>query len=466
MIKKWSFYFDLDTENQSVPLYQQIANKIKEMIHSGILKKGNVLPSSRELAEELGISRKTVVNAMEQLVYKGILVNKERVGFFVAERKGHTQENAQPTPEKTDISETNMLVVDDGFPDSQLLPFKEFTRAYRQLFNRAAQWKMLGYMCPMGHVRFRQRVSTILSHGRGLQFSANEICITRGSQMALYLVAHSLLQPGETIVVENPGYERAKEAFRHGGLNVIPVDTDKDGIDTDQLETVCNTHNIKAVYLTPRHHYPTTVSLSPSRRKKIVKLVEQHDFYVIEDDFGADFHYVGKQLAPLSCMIPKKNRIYVGTFSKIFAPALRVGYIAAREEVIQRVAQLRNLIDIQGDNIIEKTLFDLLEEGVLLRHVRKTSKIYKEKLMYISERIKFLLGKKAEYRKPTGGLAIWLCLNTGKSGDEIERQLRQKSVSIEVLNTGKDTVGMRIGFASLSFQEIDTLIGAISQLEL
>ncbi|MCF0160627.1 MAG: PLP-dependent aminotransferase family protein [Bacteroidaceae bacterium] len=463
MLRPWSINIQLDAEDKSVPLYMQVANTLQTLIQAGTLRMGEALPSSRELAEQLGVSRKTVVTAYDQLSYTGWLINKPRVGVFVAERKEVTEKSkstaTQPLPEK---KKGKIIAVDDGIPDTTNVPFVELSRAYRQLFNRAARWQMLGYTHPYGHEHFREAVAQMLNQDRNLAVTSQNICITRGSQMALYLIAHALLKPGDTILIENPGYERAYHTFQRAGLRVLPVDVDAHGINVDQVEQIMQHTHINAIYVTPRHQYPTTVTLSSQRRQQLVKLVRQHPFYVIEDDYGAEFHFYGLKLPPLYRLLPPESAVYIGSFSKILAPAIRIGMMAASEEVIKKVGDLRNLIDIQGDNIMEQAVLDLIEQGAIRRHIKRATKQYHEKKEYLNNRLRGLADR-LDYHNPNGGLAIWVLF---KDSDisllSLEKKLLKHNIDAPLFTMPSGAVGMRIGYASLSSAEIDRLVNVLN----
>ena len=457
---------ELNNDNQGIAIYQQVADAILNKVKAGILKPGMMLPSTRKLAEQLQISRKTVVSAMDILQIKGIIVSKDRAGLFIAPeptRKEDTSYHERKT-EKPSTTPTPRISVNDGFPDTQLLPFREFSRSYRKLFNRAAQWHKLGYSDSMGYLKLRECIADILRQSRELPVETNELCIVRGAQMALFLVANAVLEKGDHIAMESPGYPRAYETFEKAGLQVHPIPVDEEGINVDQLEAICRQGLLKAVYLTPRHQYPTTVKFSMKRRKQLCKLTEEYGLLIIEDDFGAEFQFTGKHLLPLSCLLPKGQFIYIGTFSKIFAPAVRAGYMTSSPEIIHKIVDYRSLIDIQGDMITERALCELYEFGDMQRHIRKTSRIYRNRLEHITLEIKKHLGQQVHYRKPHGGLAIWLALHQPTKKEILQKEFSDKGIHIPIFSLSDGTIGLRIGYASMSNEQISELISCIAQV--
>lgn len=479
-------------DNKDLPIYQKVQNLILEEILSGTLKPGALIPSSRELAEQLGVSRKTTVRAIENLILKGYLESKDRVGTFVRKRSSAVTTSSQTTKNQNQTNQNPKtknqkptLVINDGFPDTMLVPFREFSRAHRQIFNRMAQWKMLGYNDAMGYERLRGMVADVLGRLAGLTVETDEISMVRGSQMALFLVANAVLSPGDHIAMEAPGYGNAYKAFQSARLNIHEIPVDDKGIDVDSLESLCQQTEIHAVYVTPRYQYPTTVTLSKTRRQKLRDLSIRYRFLVIEDDFGVAYNFSNRHIPTMSEMLPKSHYIYIGTFSKIFAPGIRLGYVASSRDIISQIASYRKLIDMQGDIITERAICELLDGGHLQKHLRHSIKIYKERLHEASAAIKKCLADNVNYKQPRGGLALWLTLNpsetletsetyppltgelerspTGKLEDSFRKFLNAHGIDAPVFTLANGKVGIRIGYASLPQQSLIQLLEKIQQ---
>lgn len=458
----------LEADNQNVPLYLKVQEAILSDIRSGILKPGMLVPSSRLLAEKLGVSRKTTVKAIENLIMKGYLESKDRVGTYVRKRTSTvcpTSAVSAKRDARKDSSSTYSLTVNDGFPDTMLLPFREFSRAHRQIFNRMAQWKMLGYNDAVGYARLRSVVADVLGNLADLSIAAEEICMVRGSQMALFLVANAVLRPGDHVAIETPGYQNAYKAFQSAHLNVHTIPVDNNGFDVDNLETLCQETDIRAVYVTPRYQYPTTVTLGKARRQKLRDLSLRYHFLVIEDDFGLAYNFSGRQIPTMSAMLPKTHYIYVGTFSKIFAPGIRLGYVASSPEIIKRIASYRTLVDIQGDIITERSICDIYESGHLRKHLRHSHKIYKDRLQEASAEVKRILGDSVNYEMPHGGLALWIALKTrGITEESLLTYLHAHDTDAPVFTLADGTVGVRIGYASLPLPSLSKFLTRLKEL--
>jgi GntR family transcriptional regulator/MocR family aminotransferase len=460
MLRPWKLEIQLNN-NSDKAIYLQIADAIIEAIKTGILNSGNALPGSRQLAGLLKVNRNTVIEALDVLIAEGWLITLERKGTFVADILPNVIETTNHKRKTEPITkEINpLLVFDDGIPDSRIAPMNELARAYRQIFNRKSRWQIMGYSSELGNLEFRKAIVQMLNFKRGMNVTPDEICITRGSQMAMYLASHCLFSKGDYIMVENPGYKPAWETFENAGAQLLPVSVDKDGLVVDEVEEYLKKYDtIKAIYVTPHHQFPTTVTLSLKRRLKLIELSNTHNFTIIEDDYDNEFHFGQRPILPLSSYSNAKNTIYIGTLSKIVAPALRIGYLVSNPETIEKVAKHRKMIDVQGDNIMEEAVLQLINEGEIKRHLKRTTLIYKAKRDYFETICNKYLKDKTTFLKPEGGLAFWVVPNSPINGYEIADKLLLKGIKImtpEKFSFDKPISGFRLGYASLTEQQIE-----------
>ncbi len=351
MLRPWKLEFQInDTCDKAV--YLQIADAIIADIQSGRLKSGTALPGSRMLAQELQVNRNTIVEALNVLLNEEWLVSRERKGTFVAEqlpamaKSRATPSRHQPEPEALPKYRIHF---DDGHPDSKIAPIAELARAYRQIFNRKGKWQLMGYANPLGDMGFRKAIAEMVNHQRGMQVSEQQVCITRGSQMAMYLTAQCLLEKDCYVMAESPGYQPAWNTFRHAGAKVLPIRVDEEGLRLDDIQAhTASGKAIKALYTTPHHQYPTTVTLSLQRRLELIKLSNKHGFTIIEDDYDNEFHFGYRPVLPLSSYRELKRYVYIGTMSKVVAPALRIGFLVSNiPGLLDKVNELRKIIDVQ-----------------------------------------------------------------------------------------------------------------------
>lgn len=474
-MKKYTTKVDLELENKDLPLYLQIAEDMLGKMSSGTLKAGDMLPPTREWAAEIGVSRKTIVRAVELLLAKGVVYSKERRGLYVSAAAAQVGGNCSVSSlttqeyngreanaaENEEVIVKPRIVVNDGFPDTRMQPFREYSRAYRKIFNRMAQWRQLGYDESAGVFKFRTALCNYLWKSYSINAREDELAVVRGSQMALFLIANAVLSPGDVVALESPGYGSAREVFTHAGVGVVDVPVDRHGIDTDCVERLCHDNKITAIYVTPRFQYPTTVTMSMARRQKLRDLSQKYGFIIIEDDFGANYTFTDHKLMPLSSMVSKSRYIYIGTFSKIFAPGIRLGYVSASADTIRKIVDYRALIDIHGDTVLERAMLELLENGDMKRHIKSAVKTYKERMAFISKEICRILGDDVDYTKPVGGLAVWIGLGKKTDANTFHTLMRAKGIDIPVFTLHDGSIGVRIGYASMDNDEITDVLNAL-----
>lgn len=461
MLRPWKLEIRIDHKSQKA-VYLQIADAVISDIQSGRLSSGDALPGSRNLAEMLHVNRNTIVEALNVLLNEEWIVSKERKGTFVASTlpgfdKQRKMEIA--APDDAVPKQHYRIVFDDGYPDSKIAPVTELARGYRQIFNRNARWQMMGYGCEFGHADFIEAIVQMLNHQRGMQVNGRAICVTRGSQMAMYLAAQCICSKGDFVMVENPGYQPAWKAFEIAGATLLPVRVDKDGLVIEDVMNHLKKHSrIKAIYTTPHHQYPTTVTLSRQRRLELICLSNQHGFTIIEDDYDNEFHFGYRPVLPMSSFAELHNYVYIGTMSKVVAPALRIGYLVSNDAaLVAKVGELRKIIDVQGDGIMEQAVLQLINDGTLKRHIKKATSYYKAKRDYTVSLLNAYLKDKADYAVPEGGLAIWVQPKQKQDWPQIEEKMAISGVKIlppEHYTNDPSVNGIRLGYGSLSEKDL------------
>ncbi|KFF04190.1 MocR-like pyridoxine biosynthesis transcription factor PdxR [Flavobacterium reichenbachii] len=469
MLRPWSLEIQLD-KNSGKALYLQIADAVINAIKTGKLTSGNALPGSRQLAGLLQVNRNTIVAALDVLIAEGWLITIDRKGTFAAAILPENK-TLKTSSQKIKIDKEEPkphLIFDDGLPDSRLAPMNDLARAYREIFSRKSRWQIMGYSSELGHPEFRKAIAQMLNFKRGMSIAPEQICITRGSQMAMYLAAHCLFEKGDYVMIENPGYKPAWEAFENAGAVLLPLNINKDGIDIGQAEEYLKKYpNIKAIYVTPHHQFPTTVTLSLKKRLRLIELSNQYGFTIIEDDYDNEFHFGQRPILPISSYDSLQNYIYIGTLSKIVAPALRIGYLTSSLENIEKISRHRKIIDVQGDNIMEEAVLSLINEGKIKRHLKKTNVLYKAKRDYFENLCSQYLKDKAAFIRPEGGLAFWIVPKSQTNVQLVYHQLLAKGIKIinpENFSFGETISGFRLGYASLTETQMEEGILALAAL--
>ena len=440
----WELLIDIDRA-AALPPFLQIARSLAADIQRGRLRPGDRLPGSRRLAASLHVHRNTVLAALAELMAEGWLETMPGRGTFVA--RGIVHPRGRPLSRRpglrTHVPFTlpeapaayrppnlprGTLNLSNGAPDVRLVPARSIGRAYRRaLALRGAD--LLAYGDPEGHPALRSALASMLASTRGLSVTADDVLVTRGSQMALTLVARALLRAGDTVAVEQFGYRPAWEAFRAAGATVVPVAIDRDGIDVDALTRLANRMTLRAVYVTPHHQYPTTVTLKAARRLALLALARAQRIAIIEDDYDHEFHYDGRPVLPLASADHPGLVVYIGTLSKILAPGLRIGYVVAPPAVLRSVAAIRSLLDIQGDLPTEAAVATLIEDGELQRHVARVRRVYANRREILASSLRRTFGDGVEFTLAPGGMALWVRLRMSVDVEAWARRSVQHGVS-------------------------------------
>lgn len=468
---------DLDRQSH-IPLFLQLSRAIANDIRRGRLRPGMVLPGTRTLAKALDLARNTVLAAYEELARQGWVEMQAARGAVVS--------NALPdtTPKKfspkanlraempedipyslAEVPKTYLAApygnlpygMAGGLPDARLIPSATIGRAYRRVL-RSAKRAPLMYADPAGHPRLRAAFADMLRRERGLATSEQHVMVTSGSQLALSLVARTLTRPGDLVVIEDPGYHAAAQAFRLAGAKVEPLPVDEHGLQLDALEALLARATIKAVYVTPHHQYPTTVALSPGRRMRLLELARQHRFAIIEDDYDHELHHEGRPLLPMASADDDGSVIYIGTLSKVLAPGLRLGYVVAPLPLIEALRAHRSYIDLHGDQVLEMAVANLLEDGEVERHVRAMQKVALVRRDALVEAMEQHLGEVVSFTRPQGGMALWARVQKGIDVEAWAERARQKGVAFSTgarfFHDGKPRSFIRCGFVMLSEKEL------------
>ena len=310
MLRPWKLELAIDPD-AAAPRYQQVVEALIQEIRKGRLKPGTPLPGSRQLAEELGVNRKTVANAYFELTAQGWLESRPRSGTFVSDKipENLPQYFTADKPGKAFLEKPHfpfastaerafipaevpgLITFDDGFPDVRLAPVKPLGIAYRRVMEMKGRRNMMGYSSALGLPELRKKIAKMLNETRGLTTTPDNICITRGSQMGLYLVSRVLTGKGDLVAMETLSYTPAQDLFNRAGATIVSVPLDEHGLRVDLLEKILKRQKIRAVFLTPHHQYPTTVTLKADRRMRLLQLARQYRFAIIEDDYDHEYHY-------------------------------------------------------------------------------------------------------------------------------------------------------------------------------
>ncbi|MGJ1228269.1 PLP-dependent aminotransferase family protein [Sphingobacterium siyangense] len=472
-------------KKSNIAAFRQLASQFIQLIQEGKLLPGTKLPSTRVLANDLELHRKTVMAAYEALVTEDWVENRPRKGFLISPKlpvvKPRSYHSARKAAYESDpgflfdsslnipyrplLSSSKEIVIDDGLPDISLLPtnviLKEFrnTTTYSTLKKISNNWEF------EGNLEFRNSLCNFLNQTRGLDIRLENILSTRGAQMAIYLAASLIIKPGDKVIVCEPSYLFANMVFERLGAELIHVPIDSFGMNTDVVEDVLKNNQVKLIYVIPHHHHPTTVTMSVERRNHLLQIIKKHQIAVIEDDYDYDFQYQYDPYLPLASGDHEGNIVYIGSLTKVLGAPYRLGYIVAAEKFITAVAANKILIDLKGDILTEHLVSGLIEQGELTRLIQKANKLYRQRCDLLSGLLNTELRDIVNVNKPNGGMALWVKFNSDFPLSKIINFTAGKGVKFNGSIYNLDDKGhynaLRFGFASLLEEEIIKTVDVI-----
>lgn len=398
------------------PLYHQVYADIRDAILSGRLAGRAQLPSTRLLASELRISRTTVSLAFDQLRAEGFLEARERGGTFVAatipdrvlsatphppsrpSTHGRAPARSRPAPAAAapsrrgaalaslttpslSLSGTQPRAFRTGVPALDAFPHSVWGQIAARLWRRAPR-ALLPYGVPNGYQPLRRAIADYLEVSRGARCTSEQVIIVGGSQEALYLAAHLLIEPGDTAWTENPGYPGARNALSAAGAHIVGVPVDGEGLDLAQGLGLAP--NARIAYITPSHQYPLGVTMTVGRRLALLEWARQSGAWILEDDYDSEFRYTSRPLPSLQGLDAGSGDrdarvIYIGSFSKTLFPSLRIGFLVVPSALVDAFAAARAVIDRQSPTVDQAVLAEFIAEGHFVRHLRRMRALYAER---------------------------------------------------------------------------------------
>ena len=379
----------------SVPIYRQLDASLRRLILGGTLTRGQKLPSTRKLAQELGVSRITVKTVYEQLVTEGYASAKTGAGTFVTEALDieatpEIRQRRKPKSPNIELSERARAIMSSkasirhgetspfrpGVPALDLFPVKLWNKYLMDAMTSVGR-RNLSYGEAHGSTELRGAIARHLADARGMQVDPDEIVITSGAQQAFVLIAFVLLNNGDTVWYENPGHIAAREVLQIMGANVVPVPIDSEGLDLDFAAE--NHPRPTLIFTTPSHQQPLGTTMSLARRLALLKYAQEKSAWIIEDDYDSEFRYRGRPLPALSALDSERRVFYVGTFSKSMFAAMRTGYVVVPPALIETFAKARNLLGQNSSAVVEHALSRFMNDGRFVEHIRKMRRIYRER---------------------------------------------------------------------------------------
>ncbi|HJQ21072.1 MAG TPA: PLP-dependent aminotransferase family protein [Gemmatimonadaceae bacterium] len=364
-----------------VPLHRQVYDALRRAILTGMLRPGQRVPSTRSLATQLGMSRLPVLTAYEQLLHEGYLEGRTGSGTYVCaappDRMLRARQLQNGTPRTKRVSpgrtEGGIRPFRMSLPALDEFPVTLWARLIARHARRLAPTHM-AYGDPAGVGVLREAIAEHLRTARAVRCEAEHVAVVSGSQAALRICAAVLLRHGDRVAIEEPGYPGAHAAVVSSGAELVPVPVDNEGIDVASLSAI--RPRIRAVYVTPSHQYPLGVSMSAARRIALLNWAARNEAWILEDDYDSEYRYVSQPLGALQGMDAGERVIYIGTFSKVLFPALRVGYLVIPKSQWEAFLDARDALDVFSPTLSQLALADFLTEGHFARHLRRMRGIY------------------------------------------------------------------------------------------
>lgn len=472
--------------HHGLPLHAQLAEQLRRLIQSGELCPGDRLPPTREAAREFGVARNVVTMAYEELRLEGYLQARVGRGTWVTESL-HAQFSAPPAdagkgpPEPgRGLSSRGSRIARQrvGFPTHGLpRPFRPGSvaaehfpqRIWRRLSGRVWRREMarlVPYSDPAGDPVLRRHIADHLMHHRAVHCHADQIVVTSGSQQALDLVARLLLDDGDIVGLEDPGYLGARAAFAAAGARLVPIPVDEQGLDVDAVEGAA-LDGARIIYTTCSHQYPLGMTMSLDRRLRLLAEARRTGAWILEDDYDCEFRYGSRALPALQGLDGDGRVIYVGTFSKVLAPSLRVGFLVLPESLVEPFVLARPVVDHHPPVLLQAILAEFMGEGHLARHVARMRPVYAERREHLTSNIRRTLGDEVTVAPSSAGLH--LCVLLPRDVDDVAVADAAASEGVEApplsahLLEARPRPGLVLGFGSANIADIAPAVGVLAR---
>lgn len=476
-------FLSLDKESK-IPLFKQVIDQLKEKIDHDILKPGDRLPATRSFSDQLGVNRTTIYKAYQELWALGYIESRSGSYSYVRKKRDINSEKKKqpiniidwalrtnPKAEKVykmfgeigyPFSENykKFSGIDFGrlHPDNRIFPINEFRKSLNRVVKNSGD-VVLDYGETKGCVPLREYIAHRLRM-HGISISSDEILLTNGAQNAIDLIMKLFAKPGSRVFVESPTYGMIIPTLNFYDCEIIPIPMKDSGVDLDVIEREFKNGLPVFFYTMPNFHNPTGITTNQEHREKLISLFEQYNIPIIEDAFEEEMKYFGKVPLPIKSMDISQIVFYIGSFSKILFPGIRIGWIAANKECINRLATLKRFSDISSTLPEQAALADFCKQGLYELHIKRIHKIYRKRMLIAIQMLeKKIKNKNVSWIEPNGGFTIWLALHNLTTGyDEINRILKSHKIRVAL---GKDFFPdhekekhLRLAISSLNENEI------------
>jgi GntR family transcriptional regulator/MocR family aminotransferase len=476
----------LDPESPE-PMYRQLYNGVRRAVLNRTLAPGTRLPATRELARDLGVARNTVMLAFDQLIAEGYLEGRVGAGTYVTSALPDERLSAR-APERRAPKRIDGRALSDrgrklaktrvtlnapaagvrrafrmGMPALDAFPFAEWSRITSKFWRKPSP-DLLFYGDPAGYEPLREQIATYLGAARAVQCDASQVIVISGSQQALELSARLLVDPGDAVWIEDPGYLGARAALAASEARVVPVPVDAEGIDVDAGVRLCA--DARVAYVTPSHQFPLSVTMSLARRLALLDWAARADAWILEDDFDSEYRYAGRPLASLQGLDGYGRVIYIGTFSKVMFPSLRIGYMVVPPDLVDAFVAARAIVDRHPPTVEQAALAQFMADGHLARHIRRMRMLYEERQQMLLDAGRRELRGLIDLQPADTGMHVVGWLPAGADDAEIARRCSAAGVEAAALSAycldAQLPPALTLGYAACDERTIREGAGALA----
>ncbi|HHS12759.1 MAG TPA: PLP-dependent aminotransferase family protein [bacterium] len=473
--------FDVD-RHLDIPLYRQIIQKIIRAVENKTLKPGDTLPATRVLAEKLGVNRSTVYRAYEELFSLGYIESSQGSYTRIRHRiqpvtldlrresridwSGRSTAFARILAEKSSVYHPEYETPVLSHPvinfsqldlDTRLFPVTDFQRCLNQIFQIQGP-AVLAYGDPLGNQTLRNTLSQRLRM-HGIAASGDEILITSGAQQAIDLIVRSFINPGDTVMVEMPTYANILPLLTACECRLLGIPMLPDGMDLDYLERILEKETPGLIYTIPNFQNPTGITTSQEHRECLLDLCDRKQVLIVEDGFEEEMKYFGKVVLPIKSMDHHNTVIYLGTFSKVLFPGIRIGWIAADINCVKRLASVKRFTDISSSHPIQAALDQFIRMGYYDANLKRLHRIFRRRMQCLLDAMKNYLPDTISWTRPAGGYTIWARLPFDVEEAVLKERLMKHNVMVShgsyYFLHGKHSDWIRLSIANVDEREIN-----------
>ncbi|MEX5576851.1 PLP-dependent aminotransferase family protein [Pseudophaeobacter sp. A-200-2] len=454
--------FSID-RSLSVPVFEQICTALRTRIGAGEIPEASQLPATRSFAVELGVSRSTVVAAYEQLEAEGYIAGKRGSGFTVCAMGQVELQPVHPAPpEHAKETPRALLPFNSGEPDMRLFPHRQWARCVSRIC-RVAPETMLDGGAVRGNAALRRSIAAYVAEWRGIEAGAEQIIITAGATDALELCLRTLAPRGSAIGIEDPGYPSLNRIVQSQGLRSHYLRVDALGACVPEKDA-----DLKAVVLTPSHQHPLGGAMAPGRRLEFLNWAKRTGAWIIEDDYDSEFRYAGRPIPAMAGFDGLNRTIYLGSFSKTFSNALRIGYVVAPETLIAPLHDSLLRFGTRASGMPQQALAEFIDSGEFYRHLRRVRRIYGERRKHLLARLQQEFSAYGSAPDHGAGMQLVFYLNDAWQDQEICKRARDAGLGLRPLSGFAAEViglnGLVLGCCHMEIPEIDAALTRLAQV--